>query len=113
MKLIDLDAKESYLLDGKYIINISKKGKWIYKPFIYWAEHPPCIIKRYEATQWECSECGYIEESDKPTNYCANCGANMKHNIDCTGCSLYKDGGEICDMCAMGEITREEAENKL
>ena len=55
----------------------SKQGKWVYKLFTYWAEHPSCIVKRYEVIQWECSECGYIEESDNPTNYCANCGAKM------------------------------------
>ena len=29
---------------------------------------------------WKCSECGYKEMTDFPTNYCPNCGAKMERS---------------------------------
>ena len=27
---------------------------------------------------WECDNCGYVIEREEPTNFCPNCGADMK-----------------------------------
>lgn len=71
MRLIDEDATEAYLLDGRYIIEPVKKGKWTRKESkrMYW---------------YVCSECGggcpcngYGQ--DMFTEWCPNCGAKMEN----------------------------------
>ena len=70
MKLIDADAKEPYMLDGKYAVNISKRGEWI-----------DSVDKTYmDRPMAECSECGWYINPYwiNDYNFCPNCGANRR-----------------------------------
>ena len=72
MRLIDEDATEAYLLDGRYIIEPAKHGKWILK------SEAPITREKY----WECSLCGCGSDSFDTvyfTPYCPNCGAKMEN----------------------------------
>ena len=60
MRLVDLDATESYLLDGRYVVDPVKHGKWDAKN--------------------SCSVCGcqpWYERDIHFLHYCPNCGAKM------------------------------------
>ena len=63
MKLIDLDATDSYLLDGRYIVDPPKHGHWI-------------ISERNGVL---CSECGQASVEWMPVPFCSHCGAKMEN----------------------------------
>lgn len=72
MRLIDLDTTESYLLDGRYVIEPPKSGYWqitdAYPHNVYCSE----CHARFAQTHWAVWEDGSL-----PRNYCPNCGAKM------------------------------------
>ena len=62
----------------------------------------------------DCNTCGktkcrYMPDPGQMVRI--NCPLWQSKAIDCKGCSLFEDGGEICDMCAQGIIDRNKAEN--
>lgn len=66
MRLIDLDSAESYILDGKYVIEPPKCGYW---------------IKRKGKEYGVCSNCAMNRVdlfSGGEHNYCEVCGAKME-----------------------------------
>ena len=71
MVLYDPDAKEEYLLDGRYLVQPMKRGEWI-----------KCKDENndpYDVTL-TCSVCGFeieIANDIYTMNYCPNCGAVM------------------------------------
>lgn len=68
MRLVDLDATESYLLDGRYVVNPVKHGHWV----------PTEQTSNFE---WECSVCGNGFTNNK-LNYCYDCGARMDEEVE-------------------------------
>lgn len=70
MKFIDLDATDSYLLDGRYIVYPPRRGHWV----------------KNEEGDYHCSECKAIVESDEKSRhywvYCYHCGAKMDEVIE-------------------------------
>lgn len=68
MRLIDLDAENPYLLDGRYHIEPVKHGRWIDD---YNADEYPLF-----RNGCKCSACGFRTSYGKP-KYCMNCGARM------------------------------------
>ena len=69
MKLIDADAKEPYMLDGKYAVNVPKRGEWI-------------NVRQEGVCSWtgECSCCHDRNDIPPPilAHFCPNCGASMR-----------------------------------
>ena len=68
MVLYDPDAKEEYLLDGRYLIQPMKRGEWMIE------EYPDGYYYSY------CSVCDqWVPEEAflKHWKYCPNCGAIM------------------------------------
>lgn len=62
--LINPDAKEDYLLDGRYVVKAPKRGRW--------------LIDGYD---YRCSQCGMnVGGGDIPKvfHYCPECGAKME-----------------------------------
>ena len=71
MRLIDADAKEPYMLDGKYAIEVPKQGEWI------------CSDDSYENAV--CSNCGFdsgesyvVVKYEQKWKACPMCEAKMK-----------------------------------
>ncbi len=68
------------LIDEQSTIEERKKGKWIHKPNIYGVAY--------------CSECDY-ELHTNDTNYCPNCGADMRESNrllnNCSRCRYGKN----------------------
>lgn len=65
--LINPDAKEDYLLDGRYVVKAPKRGRWLTDGYDY-----------------RCSQCGlYVGGGDIPKTmkYCPNCGARMMDEV--------------------------------
>ena len=81
MKLIDLDAKEPYLLDGRYSVGILDNASTVKRQQGEWIERTERITLD---TYYECSNCKEpwttIEGTpwDNGMNFCPNCGARMK-----------------------------------
>lgn len=73
MRLIDPDATESYLLDGRYVIESPKHGHWI----MHTSELYP------SDSTMECDQCHH-EQTIFMTDdtYCPNCGAKMDEVIE-------------------------------
>ena len=67
MRLIDADAKESYVLDARYVIYPLRHGRWVETD-----RDDPCY--------YYCSECH--RQVDMQENYCPNCGAKMEGGED-------------------------------
>ena len=65
--LINPDAKEDYLLDGRYVVRAPRRGRWVET-----TTEDPCY--------YACSECG--RQVDVEENYCPNCGAKMEGEIN-------------------------------
>lgn len=63
MRLIDLDATESYLLDGRYVVDPVKHGYWE-------------IVDETEPRRYGCSVC--MRMTYTKYNYCPHCGAKME-----------------------------------
>ena len=75
--LINPDAKEDYLLDGRYVVRAPKRGRWIYKKRMgYFCS--ACIEDGLSPTNAD-DKCGY--SLDGEMNYCWNCGAKMDEVI--------------------------------
>ena len=70
MKLIDADAKEPYLLDGKYAVEPIKRGNWV----IDGLDH------RGGVDWMHCSACGcrMVNVPADITPFCPYCGAKME-----------------------------------
>ena len=66
MRLIDADAKEPYVLDGRYVIHPLRHGRW---------EHSEYAGVDY----YQCSVCGHSIRLTAE-NYCPNCGAKMDYD---------------------------------
>lgn len=62
MRLVDLDATNSYLLDGRYAVDVPRHGHWIH-------------TERHGTV---CSECGQASVEWMPVPYCSHCGARME-----------------------------------
>ena len=62
MRLGDLDATNSYLLDGRYAVDVPRHGHWIHT----------------EIHGTVCSECGQASVEWMPVPYCSHCGARME-----------------------------------
>lgn len=77
MKLVDADAKEKYLLDGRYWIEPTKHGRWLIYNILDYAKRPT------GRKVGKCSVCGQLTPdfrliTEEPNwNYCPHCGAKM------------------------------------
>ena len=93
MKLVDLDAKEPYVLDGRYVVNVMSLKPHVHFDYDAIREE---IEKKMTHGHWEdvkvsddgklqsakCSVCGRYETKPytyylKLSNYCPWCGAKM------------------------------------
>lgn len=83
MRLIDLDAKEPYLLDGRYSVDVVSQRPYVHYDFDETAHGHWVGIDDEPCETFECDRCGYIlETTGKLYNYCPNCGANMMEDED-------------------------------
>ena len=57
----------------------------------HWIEHPHESGENWEYSMYECSDCH--EWSDNDSNYCPNCGSNMKGEM------IKKNGLKPCPFC--------------
>lgn len=72
MRLIDVDANEPYLLDGKYKVDAPQYGRWVED-----------YNNTYRRCRMKCSACGQFSgiggiKSNQKKPFCPNCGARMK-----------------------------------
>lgn len=93
MNLVDLDAKEPYVLDGRYVVNVMSLKPHVH--FDYEAIRKEIEEKMthghwkiyscrsYHYIRYICSECGTVYTTVKGYQYCPNCGARIdkKENI--------------------------------
>lgn len=102
MKLIDLDAKEPYLLDGRYAVGIPDNVSTVHHPncdicvdkakqyssgfqdgYLTGKERPHGEWIRVDKDKVKCNKCEVIHyiaqyPSSAKIDYCPNCGARMK-----------------------------------
>ena len=76
MRLVDLDAKEPYLLDGRYAVGILDNAPTVERPQGEWKHEVVgdklCVL---------CNQC--FLHFDCESNFCPNCGAKMRGYADC------------------------------
>ena len=78
MKLIDLDAKEPYLLDGRYSVDVVSQRPYVHYDFDEMAHGHWVGIDDEPCETFECDRCGYIADINAmPYNFCPNCGSKM------------------------------------
>ena len=76
MKLIDLDAKEPYLLDGRYFVSIPNNAPTVEQPQGEWLD---VVCENGGFYHGTCSNCK-IRNDIPPVaiaHFCPNCGAKM------------------------------------
>lgn len=102
MRLVDLDAKEPYVLDGRYVVDTVPKATILYSLDSFNKSVPSTELMescnrarslfegkekhgrwvKNEEGDYHCSECKAIVESDEKSRhywgYCYNCGARME-----------------------------------
>ena len=69
MRLIDADAKESYLLDGRYAVHPLRHGRWNHSEYA-------------GIDYYQCDLCGHTMSSTM-YKFCPNCGAKMNGDKEC------------------------------
>lgn len=90
MKLIDLDAKEPYLLDGRYSVGIPDNASTVH--------YPNCDICEDKAKQYSLGfQDGYLTGKERPQGEWTN--KHFEH-ADCSLCGRTNDyHGDFCKYC--------------
>ena len=85
MKLIDLDAKEPYLLDGRYSVGILDNASIVKRPqgeilvehcFEFNSNPLYCRNCHRKCTWFKCSKCSCVVDTED--KFCKHCGAELK-----------------------------------